>query len=484
MVKGVDLTMEFDGNMLFNNLNFSINTGEKIGLIGRNGTGKSTLLKILSSELKPTSGKVFLFNENIGYLTQEFEFKKDTLVGEYLEEVCQNNGDIWNVKKILSQLNLEVDDYKLIETLSGGEKMRLKLCSILYEKPSLLLMDEPTNHLDIEGISWLKSFLRGFKGSVIIISHDRSLLNEFSNTIFELDQKTLLRFDGNYTDYVFSKKDWIEKREKEYNRYIEKKNRLEILLKKAQEGKIRSRSGSATEAAKKRIEREVIKKEVQKYSNKKYNNISIAGNVHKDKLVLRAKNVFKRFGSKEVLKGVDFEIRGKEKIWLFGKNGSGKSTFIKCLLGIEKTDNGGIEIGNNIKIGYFEQKQKPLEIDEKLIDFYYRKTNNSYYQIPKVLEKYMFANDDLSKPVRLLSPGQQARLMFSLFSEGSSNEELHLLILDEPAQHLDIETKEVVEKCINDFEGSVLIISHDLYSMEQIDISKVITLEDGKLISS
>lgn len=481
MIKGVSLTQEFNNQILFKEINFSISSGEKIGLIGRNGTGKSTLLKIMTGQILPTKGKILVDNEKFGYLTQEFDFKEGIMVGEYMEEICEKEGDVWTVHKILGQLGLDVDIYELVDNLSGGERMRLKLASILYENPTTLLMDEPTNHLDIAGIAWLKTFLHSFRGTVIVISHDRDLLNSFAHHILEIDQNQVLRFKGNYDDYIALKQTWIEKKEMEYNRFVERKKKLETLLKKAQVGIIRSRSGNATEAAKKRLDREVTKRTVDKYEKKAYAQINIAGSVHDQKLVLRVSNLKKYYGDRSVLEDIDFEIRGKEKIWLFGQNGVGKTTLVKCILGLEAYDSGQIKIGENVRIGYFEQKQKPMEDEDRLIDYYQKNTNYSYYQVPKVLERYLFTQDDLLKPVRLLSPGQQARLKFSLFSERSEKEEYQFLILDEPAQHLDIETKEVVEKCIDSFKGAVLLISHDVYSIEQMNIDRVFRIQEGVL---
>lgn len=482
MIKGVALTQEFNNTILFKDINFSISAGEKIGLIGRNGTGKSTLLKIISGLQTPSSGKVSLDNEKIGYLQQEFDFSEGMLVGEYLEEICKKDNDIWTVEMILGQLGLTVDHYQEISTLSGGEKMRLKLASILYQNPTTLLLDEPTNHLDILGIQWLKGFIKSFKGTVILISHDRDLLNTVSKDIFELDQTMLLRFHGNYTDYVESKRNWIENKELEFKRFSDQKKKLEILLKKAQAGIIRSRSGNATEAAKKRIDREITKREVKQYQRKEYAELNIQGKVHDTKLVLRVENISKSYGDNTILKDISFEIRGGEKIWLFGENGVGKTTLVKCILGLEDIDGGNIKLGENINVGYFEQKQKPMIEDDRLLDYYQKHTNYTYFQVPSILRKYLFTQDDILKPVRLLSPGQQARLKFSLFSERSSMEEYQFLILDEPAQHLDIETKEVVEQSIDNFRGAVLLISHDVYSVNQMKIDKVFRLQDRGLV--
>jgi ATP-binding cassette subfamily F protein 3 len=198
--------------------------------------------------------------------------------------------------------------------------------------------------------------------------------------------------------------------------------------------------------------------------------------------VLRVSNATKKYGDRTVFEGIDLEIRGGEKIWLFGENGQGKTTLVKAILGLESLDGGEIKIGENVNIGYFEQKQNPLNIEEKLLEYYSKNTLTDYYSVPNALGKYLFTEEDLNKPVRLLSPGQQARLKFALFAESSGRKAYQFLILDEPAQHLDIETKEVVERAINNFSGAVLLISHDLYSIQSIDIDREIELANGKLI--
>lgn len=481
MLKAINLKKEFTSTPLLEGVNFSIKKGDKVGLIGRNGTGKTTLFKLILQEEQPTEGNILITEENIGYLTQEFDFSKYTYIEEFYEDIAKENLDTWRMEMIVGKLGMHLDPYQEINTLSGGEKMRLKLAQLLYNNPTTLLLDEPTNHLDIKGIQWLKGFISGFEGSILLISHDRDLLNDTVNKIFEIDEKKVLVFDGNYNDYLNQKERWKEIRQQQYNRFLEKKTRLETLLSKAQSGAIRSRSGSATEAAKKRIEREVTKREVKEYDRKEYSEFDIEGHVHRYKLVLRIENATKSFGDKTVFEDVNLEIRGGEKIWLFGENGQGKTTLVKTILGLEQLDSGKVQLGENINIGYFEQKQQPSQVEEKLVDYYSKLSKTDTYSVFKTLSRYLFSEEDLYKPVRLLSPGQQARLKFALFAEKSDTDAYQFLILDEPAQHLDIETKEVVERAINNFKGAVLLISHDLYSIQSLEIDREIHLADGRL---
>jgi ATP-binding cassette subfamily F protein 3 len=482
MLKAINLKKEFGSTLLLDGVNFSVKEGDKVGLIGRNGTGKTTLFKLILKEEDPTEGNLSTKGEKIGYLTQEFDFSKYTYIEEFYQDVTLVNNDYWRMEMIVGKLGMIFDPYQQIQTLSGGEKMRLKLAQLLYDEPTTLLLDEPTNHLDIKGIQWLKRFINGFEGTILIISHDRDLLNDTVNKIFEIDEKKVLVFDGNYNDYLQQKDRWKEIRRQQFNRFLERKKKLETLLEKAQRGEIRSRSGSATEAAKKRIEREITKREVKEYDRKEYSEFDIEGSVHRNKLVLRVSNATKKYGDRTVFEGIDLEIRGGEKIWLFGENGQGKTTLVKAILGLESLDGGQIKIGENVNIGYFEQKQNPLNIEERLLEYYSKNTLTDYYSVPNALGKYLFTEEDLDKPVRLLSPGQQARLKFALFAESSGRKAYQFLILDEPAQHLDIETKEVVERAINNFNGAVLLISHDLYSIQSIELDREIELADGGLI--
>lgn len=480
MLRVTNLTKELGGKVLFRDINFLLGNKEKVGLIGKNGTGKTTLFNMILKNEPITDGEIVLANERVGYLPQELGLPVEEMVGEYIEDVTAKERDTWRFNAIMGKLELYPDEYQVIRTLSGGEKMRLKLAEVLYHNPTLLLLDEPTNHLDIVGIEWLKVFIRGFNGIILMISHDRDLLNSTVDRIFEIDQEQLLDFPGNYDDYVEKKSGWIEKKKTEFHRFEKKRKQLETMLAKARAGIIRSRSGNATKAVKSRINRELVKREVKQYRDEKLQDVSIAGQTHSSKLIARATNLGKSFGDKKVLENISFEIRGSEKIWLFGPNGVGKTTLVKCLIGELDSDIGEVIIGHNVRIGYFAQKQQPETSRQLLIDYFQEKTGVFHYEVISKLGRFLFDENDLRKPLYLLSPGQQARLKFALFAYGSQKDGgYQFLILDEPAHHLDIPTKEVIEQSLIDFKGAVLLISHDVYSVEQIDVDRVFRMDKG-----
>jgi len=472
MLRVTNLSKEVGSKTLFREISFLLGNNEKIGLIGRNGTGKTTLLRIIAGAENPSEGRVLLQNEKVGYLTQEFDLPMKQMIGEYIEEVANQNNDLWRIKKILGKLDFFPDEYQEISSLSGGEKTKLMLGKLLYSSPTLLLLDEPTNHLDIFGIQWLKEFVRDYKGIVIMISHDRDLLNSTVDQIFEIDQEKLLTFSGNYDDYVEQKSGWIEKQAGLYHRYQKRKIQLESLLKQAQIRK------ASVGAIKTKIRHDVDEKEVKRYTDKQYKSVDITGKAPSAKLIARARNISKSYGEHKVLSNISFEIYGNDKIWLFGPNGIGKTTLVKCLIGEHSPDRGSIQIGNNVNTGYFAQKQTPETTKAPLFDYFKETTGLYESEVYSALGRYHFTKDDLETPIYLLSPGQQSRLKFAIFALGSQKTGgYQFLILDEPGHHLDIPTKEVIEQCIIDFKGAVLLISHDVYSVEQIGINRVFRMD-------
>lgn len=480
MIKVNNIRKVYDSDVVFDGITFSIRTGEKVALLGRNGVGKSTILKIIAGLETVDLGNIFI-GQSISYLKQEFEPYPDIMVGEYMERLSAENYDYWYIESLLGKLGFQRDIFTYIDNLSGGERMRLELATLLYSngEDSTILMDEPTNHLDIVGIGWLEKFINKYKGTILFITHDRELINRCADRIIELDDGKAISYNGNYDYYILEKESYIENRRLEYNRFMERKKRLDELLEKARRGIIRSRSGNATESIKKKIEREVIKNSVSQYESVTYQSISIESDAYRNKLILRLDSLSLSYAEKEVLKDINLEIRGTEKIWLMGRNGAGKSSLIKCILGIEKDYSGTVKIGESVKIGYFAQKLSPL-VDKTILSAYLEKnTSVSHYSIQKLADKYLFSDELMKKPICLLSPGQQARVQFAIFAEKSKDEKYNFLILDEPGQHLDIMTKEMIESVLNEYGGAMLIVSHDLYAMSRLDIDNIISLEEG-----
>ncbi len=479
MIKVTNLTIEYN-KLLFKNLSFILGNKEKVGLIGLNGCGKSTLLKILADIEIPDKGSIELVNESLAYLPQEYSFKKGTLVGEILEGLVDNpKREIYKVNKILNNLNfLDVNWYQEVQTLSYGQKMKLYLTTLLIKEPTILLLDEPTNHLDIFGILWLENFIKNFDGICIMVSHDRAFLNNITNKIFEIDEQSLNIFEGNYDDYLDQKKGLIAHRRKLYIQHERHREKLVNLIKRIGEYNPGEKQGRALGAAKHRLIREVLNKEIVEYKEQKIKNLSIKGETHKNKLILKVKNLDFGYGDKaELLMDANFDMFGKEKIWFYGSNGIGKSTLIKLIAGELKASSGQIKIGENVRWTYFSQDQSHLPMEETVEEYFLKNTSTSYSASFSKLEKFLFTKDMRNIKIGKLSPGERARLSFAIFSQ----KEYEFLILDEPTNHLDIKSKEIIEDALREYQGAILLISHDRYFVESVGMDRCITIEDRKI---
>lgn len=460
---------------LLEDISFVIGNKEKVGLLGQNGCGKSTLLKVLIGVEDYDSGTVSIENEVVAYLPQLFE-QPESSVREFGRLLLQDKA--YEFERQLSRLGLPEASWDIaISNLSSGQRMRVKLAELLVDNPSVLILDEPTNHLDIEGIQWIEAFVKSFGGIVILVSHDRAFLDAVCTHIFEIDEKQLLIFPGNYTDYKTLKQQWIEEREKTYKRQEQKRKQLATLIENArrlQGGKAR---GKAVRAAKKRMEREVLRSEVGRYKLDVITQISFSGTTHTGKLMLQVDGIQKSFEKANVLNDVSFELRGNERAWLYGANGAGKSTLLNLISGIVVPTEGEVVIGHNVRWGYFRQNQEHLPFDETVETFFRNQAGISDYRLYGILKKYLFPQEYLSRKIGTLSPGERARLGFAVFTQ----QNLDLLILDEPTNHLDIWTKEAIEGSLREFEGGILLVSHDRYFVENVGVDTVYHLKNGTL---
>jgi ATP-binding cassette subfamily F protein 3 len=471
-----NLSKRYDENILFKDVNFFIPTNKKIGLVGRNGCGKTTLFRILTGQEEPTEGDVSIINENIGYVTQEIDLP-DEMIGIYLEDCVKHPTDLYKIEKYISKLRFEnYDPYQYLNTLSEGQKMKVKLIEILLSNPTTLLIDEPTNHLDIEGIEWFEEYINSLNMSVVMISHDREFLNNVVDEIWEIEREGIIKFSGNYDYYQQEKNRLIEKWDKLYKAQEKKRKKLEELLENARRIKSSRKRGGAVGAAKTRIER-LEKDQKERYSSESIENIDIEAEVHSSKLMLRLKDVSKSYGKNKVFEDLNLEVRGGEKVWLFGPNGAGKSTLVKIINGIEKVDSGEVRLGDNIRVGYFSQIQPNVEHDRSILEEFTSRTGCFYGKAYGYLEKFLFKREDLNKKVYMLSPGERARFEFAIFSFFNYD----MLLLDEPDNHLDIDTKEILEQSLSEYIGTMLLVSHDRYFVGNSGVSKVLNLKDGKL---
>ena len=508
MIKAKNITISFLEDLL-TNVSFLLGNKEKVGLVGLNGCGKTTLLKIIAGVKEPDTGTVELPHEKIAYLPQEFSFTKDVFkpkdeelfVGEWVESLVTDiYSEKWKIDRILASLGVHVgdpesekhrkgliDEFLSINQLSEGQKMKLYLAKILITEPTTLLLDEPTNHLDIEGIEWFESFIQKFDGTCIIISHDREFLNKTVDTIFEIDEKKLNIFTGNYDTYLTQKMEWVEQREKAFLLQEKKRGHLEKLLQSARNIKSGNKRGKAVKAAKKRIDREVKNYEITQYQEKKLQSIHLESKLHSRKQVLNISDLsFSYPNRKPLLNKAHLTIEGNEKVWFYGKNGIGKTTLINLILDAVKPGdkkqtvptNGNITIGENISWAYFSQDQSHLPKNITVRDYIIEQTTIDFNSSFGILEKFLFPKYLQNYKIHELSPGQRARLSFLVFAQ----KEYDFLILDEPTNHLDIKTKEVVEQAIKEFTGAVLLISHDRYFVEHVECDRAITLYNQQII--
>ncbi len=445
MIQAKKITKYILGEPLFRDVSFVLNAGDKVGLVGPNGSGKSTLMRMILNLSDYDGGSIQIEHERIAYLPQEI--------------LSENEG------------------------LSSGQKTKLALETILAQKPTVLLLDEPTNHLDIKGLLWLENIIKSFNGIVIVISHDRALLDNSVTKIFEIDSAnaTFNEYQGGYTDYISEKERNMKLQEKEYLWQQREKKRLELWLTlKRQDARVRPdpAKGKQIRAMEKRLEREIYSKEISKPSSfKKIREINLAGKTHTSKLILQCETVAKSIGSKVILRNITMEIRGREKVLLSGENGSGKTTLLKILMGEVKMDKGSTKIGQNVQIGYFSQEHEYLDRDKTVMEEFM--ATERMLELTKdarvILGSYLFKGQDVYKKISDLSLGERVRLIFAKLSY-QKNE---LLILDEPTNHLDIASREIIEKALIDYEGALLVVSHDRYFIEKIGFDREVRIIRG-----
>ena len=477
MLIGKKITKTYPGLTVLEEVDFKFGQSKKYGLVGKNGCGKSTLFRLIAGIEQPDEGNIETDGEKIGYVPQEFEFP-DQMVGEYLAQFLEFDWEFYKVEALLDQLKFSnYDEYQMLNTMSEGQKMKVKLIETLLQEPTLILIDEPTNHLDIEGIFWFESYIKQLDKTVIMISHDRSFLNNTVDEILEIENGKITKFVGNYDHYKGEKLKLIDKMNAEYKLFLKKKAQLEKLLESARKIKDGKKRGRALNSARKRIDREVEANKKEQYIEQKIKDVNFETDTRNSKLMVRFDEVSKSYGEKKVFENLSFELRGKEKIWLLGPNGTGKTSLVKMIMQEENVTSGELTTGTNMKIGYFAQKQTALDYDKTLLDAFIEATSCEYGKAFGFLKRFLFDGASAKKKISELSPGQRARFAFSIFAFNDYD----MLILDEPTNHLDIETKEVIERSLSDFEGTLLLVSHDRYFVESVGVDKILDLKSKVL---
>ena len=500
MLNLTNITVSFGGRDLYKNISFQINPKDKIGIVGKNGAGKSTMLKLITGEQKPNSGTINTTNSlSIGYLPQEINVSSSE---EILNEVLNANKQLLTINSRLNEINLELtsrvdyesDEYmqllsdlsdlneqlllldgdnqlkdaelilkglgfeqnelnKSYSSFSGGWKMRVELAKLLVQKPDVILLDEPTNHLDIESIQWLEMYLKNYLGIILLISHDKTFLDNITNRTIELANSKLYDYKCNYSKY-------LELREEEIFTQIAAKKNQEKMVKHTQEliNKFRAKKNKAAFA------QSLIKK-LDKLEDIEIDQLEKDGiqfkfpePSHSGKETLKIVGLEKKYGEKEIFSGIDLSISKGEKIALIGKNGMGKSTFIKSIVK-DISYNGNIQLGHQVMMGYFAQdeahKLDPKKTVFETIDDV--AVGEVRKNIRQILGSFLFSGEDTEKKVQVLSGGEKTRLSLCKLLLQPNN----FLILDEPTNHLDMISKEILKDALARYAGTLLLVSHD-----------------------
>lgn len=468
-----NVSKAFGAHVLFKNLSFSIAEGQRVGLIARNGTGKTTLLSIVSGHESCDSGNIIFRNGiKVGYLEQTPKFDANDTV---LDACFNHQGEeekVLKAKQVLTQLHID-DLCQKIGELSGGQQKRVALANVLITEPDLLILDEPTNHLDLEMIEWLEGYLQRGNKTLLMVTHDRFFLDNVCDTILELDDNTIYTYRGNYAYYLEKRQERINNTNAEIQRANNLYRReLEWMRRQPQ---ARGHKAKYREDAFVELERKAHQRIEERQVRLKSKNVYIGSKIFECQYVSKA------FENKVILKDFYYNFARFEKMGIIGNNGAGKSTFIKLLLGLVQPDNGKFDIGETVRFGYFSQEGLLFDEQQKVIDVI---TDTAEY-VDLGAGKHLTASQLLQ--LFLFTPEQQHNYVYKL--SGGERRKLHLctvlmrnpnfLVLDEPTNDLDIQTLQVLEEYLQDFPGCVIIVSHDRYFMDKVVDHLLVFKGDG-----
>ena len=491
----------FATDVVLDDVSFHINDNEKAAIVGVNGSGKSTLLKIIVGKSEYDSGDIIIKKEaTVGYLAQNQEFESgESIIEEMqtakpevkiLEKKMHELSDRMNsasgdeldslirqydnarhrfeqldgysyeseINGVLKGLGFEDNDFtKPISKLSGGQKTRVALAKMLLQAPDLIILDEPTNHLDMNSIHWLEGYLAGYKGAVLIVAHDRYFLDKIVTKVVELRQTHSTVFSGNYSDYSIKRQALLDSLMKQYmNQQAEIKHQEEVITKLRSFN--REKSIKRAESRQKMLDKmDRIEKPIEENTQM---HLLFTPKIQSGNDVLTVKNLSKSFGTLSLFSDIAFEVKRGEKVAIIGDNGTGKTTILKMINKMLAPDTGSITLGTNVQIAYYDQEHQVLHMEktlfEEIQDTYPTMTNT---QIRNMLAAFLFTEDDVFKKIKNLSGGERGRVSLAKLMLSDAN----FLILDEPTNHLDIDSKEILENAINNFEGTVLYVSHDRF---------------------
>lgn len=495
-----DLSVSFQGEYLFEDVAFMLNAGDRVGLIGKNGAGKSTMLKLLARELKPDSGTIATDKEvNIGFLKQDIDFEQGRTI---LEEAYQAFDEIKKIEfriddihktlalrtdyeseeyhnlidtlsdlthrydilggyhyqgdteKVLLGLGFQRSDFdKQTDSFSGGWRMRIELAKLLLQNNDILLLDEPTNHLDIESIIWLEQFLTSYAGAVVIVSHDKMFLDNVTNRTIEISVGKIYDYPKPYSQFLELRQEIREQQLATQKNQEKEIQRTEKLIEKF---RAKATKASMAQSLIKKLDK-IDRIEVDEEDNAVMN-IRFPVSTTPGKVVLEVEKASKNYGEKQVLQNIDLLIERGSKIAFVGQNGQGKTTLAKMIVG-EIPFEGNIRLGHNVQLGYFAQNQANyLDGELSVVDTMFNAANDSNrMKIRDILGSFLFRGDEVDKKVKVLSGGERNRLALAKMLLSDFN----VLVMDEPTNHLDIKSKNVLKKALQNFEGTLIIVSHD-----------------------
>ena len=512
-----NLKVDFGGKVLFENVSFDVNSGDFVGLIGANGTGKTTLFKVITGEIEPTEGGTFVGkNVKVGYLEQHAchgsvrtvydealsvfeplmaierelediaaaidadEGGRDELIemqNRLNEQFQEQEGLTYRSRTRSALIGLgfgEDDFYLTCDKLSGGQRSKLSMCKLLLSGSDLLLLDEPTNHLDIAGTEWLENYLSTFRGTIIVISHDRYFLDRVTNKTVEISHGKSHCSKGNYSTYLKLREERLESERRQYENQIAEIKRIEGIIEQ-QRSFARERNFITAESKRKMLEKKkaelVVPDPPLSAMRMKFTPVCETGND-----VLNVSGLSKAFGTKRLFCNADMEVYKNDRVFILGTNGCGKTTLLRILTRQQSADDGTFIFGSNVKIGYFDQSLESLKGGKTVIDeiwdehrLFTEKTVRSY------LALFLFRGDDVFKNVDTLSGGEKAKLcLLKLMLSGAN-----VLLLDEPTNHLDIVSREVLEAALSDFDGTIIAVSHDRYFINKLSTKIYRMSENG-----
>lgn len=495
-----NLSISFAGEFLFEEITFKITPGDRIGLVGKNGAGKSTMLKILSGDQEADTGQIALEkNARIGFLRQDIDFVEGRTVLEeayeafeeikalerqieeintQLTERTDYESDSYakliedvsdftqhyeilggynyqgNTEKVLLGLGFKSEDFNnLTDTFSGGWRMRIELAKLLLQNNDLLLLDEPTNHLDIESIIWLENFLKSYAGAVVIVSHDKMFLDNVTNRTIEISLGKIYDYDKPYSKYLVLRK---ELREQQLATQKNQSKQIEQTEKLIEKFRAKATKASMAQSLMKKLDK-IERIEVDEDDNSVMN-IKFPVSIQPGKVVVEAENVGKSYGDKTILQHINLLVERGSKIAFVGQNGQGKSTLAKIIVN-EISHTGSLKLGHNVQLGYFAQNQAEyldgeISIHETMINAANEKTRS---KVRDMLGSFLFRGDDVDKKVKVLSGGERNRLALCKLLL----QPINVLVMDEPTNHLDIKSKNVLKSALENFEGTLLLVSHD-----------------------